>query len=297
MKKICEKFNVDSSFEDFKKDKANKLLKDKMLMKYLKENNFNSLDVYNDPFIFEDTLNSLKAYQKNNIDELDGYILGVKKDGDYYYSYRQASVELLEFFDKSKHLDNYVINHFENLYDLDFNDLEIENESINYIKLYNYLKNFNFEQTKKGLYICGDMGIGKSYLMVAFLNSLAKKNIKVAILKINEFISKYKSIELLSDRIELINNIKKVDILVFDDIGSEYSTNFTKDEILLPILDYRMNHQHLTFFTSNYNLDRLENVYALSNDKNDTVNAKRIIERIKTLAKIFFLDSNNKRHD
>lgn len=298
MKRILENFNSKIDFEKFKKDKAEEILKEKLLIEYLKNNNFTKEDVYKDPFIFNDTLNSLKSLINHDFNkELDGYIIGVKKEGEFYYPYRQASLELKKYLEKTRHLKNYIVNHFENLYDLNFDDLSIENESVSYINLYHYFKEFDYKKTKKGLYICGNLGIGKTFLMAAFLNSLAKQGYKIAFIKLSEFISKYKNIELLTDKIELINNIKTVDILALDDLGSEYITSFVKDEILMPILDYRMNSKLLTFFTSNYNFKQLENIYVDSNNKSDQVNAKRIIERIQTLAKLFNLESKNKRHD
>ena len=61
--------------------------------------------------------------------------------------------------------------------------------------------------------------------------------------------------------------------------------------MLLSLLDYRMEHKLLTFFTSNYKIPELKQRYTL----NEPMAAERIEERIRTLAQEVFMSGNSRR--
>jgi len=71
--------------------------------------------------------------------------------------------------------------------------------------------------------------------------------------------------------------------LLIDDIGAENVTPWSRDEILGPILQYRMEEGLPTFFTSNLTLEELEVNLSSTKSGNDLLKARRIIERIKQL--------------
>ena len=58
----------------------------------------------------------------------------------------------------------------------------------------------------------------------------------------------------------MVDDIKLAEVLVLDDIGAEQSTPWVRDEILQVILQYRMQEDLPTFFTSNFNFQDLENI-------------------------------------
>ena len=94
---------------------------------------------------------------------------------------------------------------------------------------------------------------------------------------------------------DIIDEISTSDILLLDDIGAENNTSFTRDEILGTILQYRMDNDLTTFFTSNYTLSELEEHLSATSRGNDPIKARRIIERIRFLTKEEKLISKNKR--
>ena len=71
---------------------------------------------------------------------------------------------------------------------------------------------------------------------------------------------------------------------------------FNRDEILGPILQYRMEENLPTFFTSNLTLEELENNLSVTSSGVDKVKARRIIERIKQLTVDIQLVSKNRRN-
>ena len=85
------------------------------------------------------------------------------------------------------------------------------------------------------------------------------------------------------------------DVLLLDDIGAENNSSWARDDVLGTILQYRMDNNLTTFFTSNFTIEELENVLAETNKERDEIKARRIIERIKYLTTELTLISENKR--
>jgi len=149
---------------------------------------------------------------------------------------------------------------------------------------------------RHGIYLTGNFGCGKTYLLTAMLNELAKSGHKVAIVYYPFFLRKLKmSFSLDEGANDDYNLIKNVELLLIDDIGAETTTAWSRDEILGTILQYRMEEGLTTFFTSNLNLDELEDHLSISKSGVERVKARRIIERIKQLDDIMVMISENKR--
>ncbi len=166
-------------------------------------------------------------------------------------------------------------------------------ETIKY--LLTFIKDYQNRKNPKGLYLNGNFGCGKTYLISATLNELAKKNIKSAIIFWPEYLRMLKSSfnqDTFSEKFDLI---KQVPILLIDDIGAENMTAWSRDEILCPILQYRMEEHLPTFFTSNLSLEALEKHLSITKDGVSEVKARRIVERIKQLTKEEQIVSENLR--
>lgn len=193
----------------------------------------------------------------------------------------------------------------ENVYMLEL-PKEIKNASMrniytddkNRFKVIKWLKEYIDKYSKgdrpKGLYLHGNFGCGKTYLIAALFNELAKKDVNSAIIYWPEFLRSLKS-SFNEDFGERFDYIKTVPLLLIDDIGAENTTSWGRDEILGPILQYRMQEQLPTFFTSNLNLKDLESHFSLAGNTLDKVKGRRIIERIKQLTEEMEMISNNRR--
>ena len=168
------------------------------------------------------------------------------------------------------------------------------------VELIKWLKKFydEYPNSKKGLYLHGSFGSGKTYLVAALLNELAKKNYKTVIMYYPEMLSRLKSTFDNTEESynEVFDKIKTCDILLIDDIGAETVTNWSRDEILGTILQYRKEHELSTFLTSNLTIEELEIHLSLVKNNMDKVKARRIIERIKQLTTDMELISVNRRN-
>lgn len=161
-----------------------------------------------------------------------------------------------------------------------------------------FIKKYKEDKHQKGLYLCGNFGSGKTYLTAAMFNELSKDKVKSAIVFWPEFLNSLKSSFNSENKSEFKNKynyVKKVDLLLIDDIGAESVTPWSRDEILCPLLQYRMDEKLPTFFTSNLNLEALENHLAITSRGDEIIKAGRIISRIKQLTEYQELISKNLR--
>ncbi|MEG2311341.1 MAG: primosomal protein DnaI [Bacilli bacterium] len=174
----------------------------------------------------------------------------------------------------------------------------IYKKDTNRYKVIKWLKNFivsyELDKNQKGLYLYGNFGCGKTYLVAALFNELAKKNIKSAIIFWPEYLRDLKA-SFTTDYCKKVSYIKKVPLLLIDDIGAESMTAWNRDEILCPIIQYRMQEQLPTFFTSNLDMASLEKHFSISKDDVDVVKARRVVERIKQLTDMEEMISENLR--
>jgi len=166
------------------------------------------------------------------------------------------------------------------------------------IWLKEFMDKYKEDKHQKGLYLYGSFGSGKSYLVSAMFNELAKENVKSAIIFWPEYLRDLKDSFNSSYKNEFsdkFNLIKKSPLLLIDDIGAESVTSWSRDEILCPLLQYRMDEKLPTFFTSNLDLKALENHYAITSKGDEVIKAGRIISRIKQLTEYKEMISKNLR--
>ena len=145
-----------------------------------------------------------------------------------------------------------------------------------------YYDEYNPYTTSNGLYLHGNLGTGKSFLMAALINEIKNKfGVNTEIIYFPELLRKLKDdLYLVGDKLDYLES---VDILLLDDIGAEKVTEWGRDEILGTILQTRMNKGKPTFFTSNLTISELEKYLCITKEAEDELKAKRIIERIKFL--------------
>lgn len=158
-----------------------------------------------------------------------------------------------------------------------------------------FIENYKVNPNQKGLYLHGSFGSGKTYLISAALNELAKDGYKSAIVFFSEYLVELKSNfgKYNDEFLNLIDKVKKVPILLIDDLGAENVTPWSRDEVLCPILQYRMDNNLTTFITSNFDKEGLEKHLSLNGV--DIVKSRRIMERINQLTIPMELTSKNLR--
>lgn len=211
------------------------------------------------------------------------------------------TIELCDYKKDEIQLNNtknsYVYSDIPDLYyDVSLKNIPAEDDAIKkYLaKALDIYKN----KPSKGLYVVGNMGVGKTYMMIALANSLVNEGKNVAFIKAANFINDMRRL-VASNNDEynsIINGLKKCDYLFIDDIGSESVSTFSRDDVFFIILDYRMENKLLTCFTSNFDKKALLEHYSfLKNGKAETMQAQRLLERIDILSETFVLNGKNRR--
>ncbi|WP_188993994.1 primosomal protein DnaI [Paenibacillus nasutitermitis] len=149
---------------------------------------------------------------------------------------------------------------------------------------------------KEGLYLAGMFGTGKTFLMCYMLYELAKAGYTGAIVYMPEFVEDLKSLMHEPGKLkETVDVMKETDLLIFDDIGAENLNPWVRDHVMGAILNYRMNRKP-TFYTSNYNLDALEQHFSFTNKDGDELHkGQRIMDRIRHYVQIVHVKGHNKR--
>ncbi len=176
-------------------------------------------------------------------------------------------------------------------------DLDLTQESAQYFKLIaETMEGFKNGFTK-GFYLCGQPGSGKTYLSCCIINQFALAGYRCAFVNVAKYFDTLKSN--MYDALEykkLITALRKADVIVLDDIATEKVSAWSRDEVLMSILDERMENNRLTFFTSNYSMSNLELYYTTSERSNNVdVGAIRLVERMKALSNEKVLNCGNRR--
>ena len=155
----------------------------------------------------------------------------------------------------------------------------------------------DYPNNLKGLYLYGDFGVGKSVMVAALAHDLSEKHgVSSTLLHYPSFVIDVKNAIGDGNVKNLVDEIKQAEVLIFDDIGAEQSTPWVRDEVLQVILQYRMQEDLPTFFTSNFSFEDLEKHFAKGKNGNDeTWEARRVMERIRYLAEETRLEGENRR--
>ena len=212
-----------------------------------------------------------------------------------------SEIEYCEFMENKIKEDNLVQSYVysdipSNFNNVDINSIELLDDYQKQLcaKLLAILMN----KTDKGLYIYGDLGVGKTYECIGLANALVKAGKKVAFVKVSNFINEMRKLvgtdTVLYD--SYISKVKEVEYLFLDDIGSESVSSFSRDDILFNVLDYRMENKLCTVFTSNLSKEDLLKHYTFDKkDNSNLMRARRLLERIDILGEDFVLAGSNKR--
>lgn len=150
----------------------------------------------------------------------------------------------------------------------------------------------------QGMYLQGSFGVGKTYLLVAIANGLAEEGFRSTMLHFPSFAVEIKGAIGSNNVIEKIDSIKKAPLLMLDDIGADQLSSWLRDDVLGIILQYRMQEELPTFFSSNLSLQDLLEQYLTVNNRGEAepLKARRIMERIIFLSKEYTMIGRNRRH-
>lgn len=208
----------------------------------------------------------------------------------------EFSYKSCKYFKEKKKNNTIFFETPKMLMNASLSELITEKERANILKyIKDFLKKKVNGETVKGLYLSGSFGSGKSYILSALLNELSLKGYKCVNINYPLLLNKLKASFSDYNYNDVVEEIMTCDVLLIDDIGAENNSPWSRDEVLGTILQYRMDSDLTTFFTSNFTINELETELSETNKGTDLIKARRIIERIKYLTVEDKLISKDKR--
>lgn len=152
-------------------------------------------------------------------------------------------------------------------------------------------------QFHQGLYLYGSFGVGKTYLLGAMAHELAVRGFQTTLVHFPTFAVEMKNAIGQNDLTPKLDAIKRSRILMIDDIGADSLSSWIRDDVLGVILQYRMQEELATFFSSNFSMAQLEREHlsVTQRGEHEPLKAKRIMERIRFLSQEIELLGKNRR--
>lgn len=301
MRKINE-FMGTMNIGEMKKDSLYALSKEKHIQKFLKNNHVDPslmddnwvefLD-YNDDFKTCIGCMGLKNCPKDN--------KGMKKNIVFHNNEISLELESCQFGkaleEKRALLEKFIVTNVnDDLLLTDLKSLSIVNKASlspnTQLALAHVLKYIQ-EPSDKGLFLHGEMSCGKTTLLAGLMNALALKGKEIGFIHFPTYLIDLKASFSTGDNEYAMEKLMKVDYLLLDGIGEENITAWSRDEILLTILSYRLLNRLPTFFTSMYGYKELKSVYTIR--KGDEIRANTITSKMKALSIEIMLDEGKIR--
>ena len=208
-----------------------------------------------------------------------GHRYGLKRDDDN---------DLTDYFTICDYYKDYYVRK-NNLIYTTFNQDNILDESQKRFILDNP-QLLGLEYIKKIIQIQNNDNVSGVYLKVSnskirlkIIQSLAYNlllNHKVSIVKFSDLLKNIKS-EFKTSGNETYNLLLDSEILIVDGLGNEAITSWSRDEILLSILDNRLQNDKVTILCSEFSIEDLRKIYKIG--YNDDVKANQLVEKIKDI--------------
>ncbi|USS86749.1 primosomal protein DnaI [Fructilactobacillus cliffordii] len=168
------------------------------------------------------------------------------------------------------------------------------------IDLINFIENYENDpqEHQKSVYLYGPFGVGKTFVMAAMAHRLSDHGVKTMLVHFPSFAVELKNAIGDNTFKSKVDQVKKMPVLIIDDIGADSMSAWIRDDVLGVILEYRMQNQLSTFFTSNFSMDELakEHLAVTARNEAEPLKAQRLMERIKFLARPVYLNGNNLRN-
>lgn len=123
----------------------------------------------------------------------------------------------------------------------------------------------SFSPKSPNLFLFGQVGTGKTFLANCIAKEVLDKGYSVLYLSINDMLDSLNSYQFASaqnkqDMRLKIDFIYNAELLVIDDLGTEYVTEFTKS-YLFEVVNQRMVQGRATIISSNLDYEKLQEVY------------------------------------
>ncbi len=283
LKKINLKYNGDFDYDEIIKSiKANKtacLLIEKLNLNDNDiKNNYeliNNYVKYNDDCLTCNKMENCRHSTKGYVYEL------IKNDDNTFSDMFSICDKYKDYYTRKKNLIYTTFNEKE-LLDSSLKNFVIDNANLLGIEFVKKIIDIlNFKKSNGAF-----LSISNSKIRIQLIKSLTYnlllKN-KLSVVKFSDMLKDIKSDFKSNNAQNTFKIIIESDILIIDGLGNESITSWSRDEILLSLLDNRLQNDKVTILCSEFSLDELKKLYRIN--YNDEAKANQIIEKIKEIKK------------
>jgi len=191
------------------------------------------------------------------------------------------------------HLSHYLVSDLgEEFAAVSFAGIRLDRESGDYVTALRTV--MQACHAGEGVYLYGNMGSGKTYLAACAANQYARAGASVAFVHCPAFCERISRLQRTGEYRPEAERLSFARFLVLDDIGAEEVTERSR-AVMLAVLDARMRNHLPTWFTSNADFPALESHFLVTGKGRDTMEAQRLMERIRTLSKPVLLLGDDRR--
>lgn len=175
--------------------------------------------------------------------------------------------ELYETIGSLSILNKYTFDAFDLNYYPTASEYGSINPKENMRSIYDFAKNYaiNFKQGSDNLVMIGNTGLGKTHLSVAIASTIIDRGFVVIYISAQNLMDKLEKEKFQKDysassETTFMDLILQSDLLVLDDLGTEFSTNFTVS-CIYNIINTRAISGKSTIINTNIELPKMEDIY------------------------------------
>ncbi len=113
------------------------------------------------------------------------------------------------------------------------------------------------------IYLNGSNGSGKTYMLACFANFITQEKGKGAFCDTTSLLEELKGLSINNkEEFEVrMKALREASILVLDDFGNEFKTEYSFTSLLYPLLSYRAKEGKLTCFASDFKIEQVASMY------------------------------------
>ncbi len=163
---------------------------------------------------------------------------------------------------KLSSFDTFSLHYYSNIRKIGEQLSEREQMRLYFEKCKSYASTFS--ANSRSIIMRGDTGLGKTHLSLAIAREVIEKGFGVIYCSAPDILSRLEKEQFnrnYNKEENVEETLKECDLLILDDIGSEFSTNFTKNKIY-NLINHRLSCNRPTIINTNFTFSQLEQTYS-----------------------------------
>lgn len=188
----------------------------------------------------------------------------------------------------SKYMDKIKIESYYDRFDApeDWKGVRLQDLDLSSVRrpvVKRFIEGLNKDSFAEWIFLTGNRKCGKSIMLSAFATEFAmKKNKQISFVNSANMIKELSAI-VFNDKEEFVDRmtiLSETPLLVLDGFGNEVVSEFTRDNIMFPLLTARSDLGLPTFFASDLEFDEIKSLYSTGKN-NGEIRGKQMMSLIK----------------